>query len=63
MYLLSAIYPHKHLKLINTLYHYVDGLAIWAPEDPALYKYRAQKAAEHGYTHVDHYMPTTDSPT
>ncbi|WP_461149567.1 hypothetical protein [Spirosoma pulveris] len=49
--------------MINTLYHYVDGLAIWAPEDPALYKYRAQKAAEHGYTHVDHYMPTTDSPT
>lgn len=42
---------------------YVDGLATWAPEDPTLYKYRAQKVAEYGYTHEDHYMPTTGSPT
>ncbi|SOD89031.1 carboxymuconolactone decarboxylase family protein [Spirosoma fluviale] len=42
---------------------YVDGLATWAPQDPTLYRYRAQKVAEYGYTHEDHYMPTTDSPT
>lgn len=38
---------------------YVDGLATWAPSDPTLYRYRAQKVAEYGYTHEDHYMPTT----
>ncbi|MFD2932870.1 carboxymuconolactone decarboxylase family protein [Spirosoma flavum] len=36
---------------------YVDGLATWAPEDASLYRYRAQKVAEYGYTHEDHYMP------
>lgn len=36
---------------------YVDGLATWAPEDPTLYRYRARKVAEYGYTHEDHYMP------
>ncbi|GAB4000309.1 carboxymuconolactone decarboxylase family protein [Spirosoma daeguense] len=36
---------------------YVDGLATWAPEDQDLYRYRAQKVAEYGYTHEDHYMP------
>lgn len=38
---------------------YVDGLATWAPSDPSLYRYRAQKVAEYGYTHEDHYMPPT----
>jgi uncharacterized peroxidase-related enzyme len=28
---------------------YVDGLATWAPEDPALYRARAAIVAEHGY--------------
>ena len=37
---------------------YVDGLATWAPEDMALYRYRAQKVAEYGYTHEDRYMPS-----
>ncbi|GAB3899594.1 carboxymuconolactone decarboxylase family protein [Spirosoma agri] len=36
---------------------YVDGLNTWAPDDPELYRYRAQKVAEYGYTHDDHYMP------
>ena len=36
---------------------YVDGLATWAPESPDLYRYRAQKVAESGYTHEDHYLP------
>ncbi|GAB3950716.1 carboxymuconolactone decarboxylase family protein [Spirosoma harenae] len=38
---------------------YVDGLATCAPEDTSLYRYRAQKVAEYGYTHEDHYMPPT----
>jgi uncharacterized peroxidase-related enzyme len=38
---------------------YVDGLDTWAPENPELYRYRAQKVAEYGYTHEDHYMPPT----
>jgi uncharacterized peroxidase-related enzyme len=29
---------------------YVDGLATWAPEDPAFYRARAAVIAEHGYT-------------
>ncbi|GAB3720962.1 carboxymuconolactone decarboxylase family protein [Spirosoma lituiforme] len=36
---------------------YVDGLNTWAPDNPELYWYRAQKVAEYGYTHEDHYMP------
>ncbi|GAB3935460.1 carboxymuconolactone decarboxylase family protein [Larkinella terrae] len=36
---------------------YVDGLATWAPENPELYKFRATKIAEYGYTADDHYMP------
>lgn len=36
---------------------YVDGLDTWAPENPDLYRYRAQKVAEYGYTHEDHYLP------
>ncbi|RYF46929.1 MAG: carboxymuconolactone decarboxylase family protein [Cytophagaceae bacterium] len=36
---------------------YVDGLDTWAPESPDLYRYRAQKVAEYGYTHEDHYLP------
>jgi alkylhydroperoxidase/carboxymuconolactone decarboxylase family protein YurZ len=36
---------------------YVDGLNTWAPDNPELYWYRAQKVAEYGYTHDDHYMP------
>ena len=28
---------------------YVDGLATWAPEDPAYYRERAALVAEHGY--------------
>ncbi|WP_461111864.1 carboxymuconolactone decarboxylase family protein [Spirosoma jeollabukense] len=38
---------------------YVDGLATWAPQSPDLYRYRAAKVAEYGYTHEDHYMPPT----
>jgi alkylhydroperoxidase family enzyme len=29
---------------------YVDGLATWAPSDPAFYRQRAALVAEHGYT-------------
>jgi uncharacterized peroxidase-related enzyme len=29
---------------------YVDGLATWAPDDPAFYRQRAALIAEHGYT-------------
>jgi uncharacterized peroxidase-related enzyme len=29
---------------------YVDGLATWAPDDPAFYRQRAALVAEHGYT-------------
>jgi uncharacterized peroxidase-related enzyme len=29
---------------------YVDGLATWAPTDPAFYRQRAALVAEHGYT-------------
>jgi uncharacterized peroxidase-related enzyme len=36
---------------------YVDGLDTWAPDNPDLYRYRAQKVAEYGYTHDDHYLP------
>ena len=36
---------------------YVDGLNTWAPDNPDLYRYRAQKVAEYGYTSDDHYMP------
>ncbi|GAB3273003.1 carboxymuconolactone decarboxylase family protein [Larkinella harenae] len=36
---------------------YVDGLATWAPENPDLYRFRATKIAEYGYTADDHYMP------
>src|SRR5215510_12926118 len=28
---------------------YVDGLATWAPDDPAFYRQRAAMVAEHGY--------------
>jgi hypothetical protein len=28
---------------------YVDGLATWAPDDPAFYRQRAALVAEHGY--------------
>jgi len=28
---------------------YVDGLATWAPDDPAFYRERAALVAEHGY--------------
>ena len=37
---------------------YVDGLATWAPNNPELYRYRAARVAETGYTANDHYMPT-----
>ncbi|MVM31907.1 peroxidase-related enzyme [Spirosoma sp. HMF4905] len=42
---------------------YVDGLATWAPNDPTLYRYRAQRVAEYGYTHEDHYMPPAELTT
>ena len=32
---------------------YVDGLATWAPDDPAFYRQRAALVAEHGYAGVD----------
>lgn len=38
---------------------YVDGLATWAPNDPELYRYRATRVAETGYTAADHYMPNS----
>jgi alkylhydroperoxidase/carboxymuconolactone decarboxylase family protein YurZ len=28
---------------------YVDGLATWAPSDPAIYRQRGAQLAEHGY--------------
>jgi uncharacterized peroxidase-related enzyme len=31
---------------------YVDGLATWAPEDPAIYKLIGEKLAQEGYTNV-----------
>jgi uncharacterized peroxidase-related enzyme len=31
---------------------YVDGLDTWAPQDPAIYRERAAKVVEHGYTGV-----------
>lgn len=37
---------------------YVDGLATWAPDDPAFYKHRAEKVAELGYrSEPTGYMP------
>ena len=42
---------------------YVDGLATWAPENQELYRYRAAKVAEYGYTHEDHYMPPAELTT
>jgi uncharacterized peroxidase-related enzyme len=36
---------------------YVDGLAAEAPTDPAIYRYRATRVAEIGYTHEDTYFP------
>ena len=31
---------------------YVDGLGTWAPQDPALYRARAEEIVRHGYTAV-----------
>lgn len=31
---------------------YVDGLGTWAPQDPAIYRDRAARVVEHGYTAV-----------
>jgi uncharacterized peroxidase-related enzyme len=31
---------------------YVDGLGTWAPQDPGIYRERAAKIVEHGYTGV-----------
>jgi alkylhydroperoxidase/carboxymuconolactone decarboxylase family protein YurZ len=31
---------------------YVDGLGTWAPQDPGIYRERAAKVVEHGYTAV-----------
>ena len=36
---------------------YVDGLATEAPNDPALYRYRANRVVEAGYVTGDAYMP------
>ena len=36
---------------------YVDGLATEAPNDPALYRYRAKRVVEGGYVTGDAYMP------
>lgn len=38
---------------------YVDGLATEAPTDPAIYRYRAARVAEIGYTHEDTYYPAS----
>lgn len=38
---------------------YVDGLATDAPTDPAIYRYRATRVAEIGYTHEDTYFPAS----
>ncbi len=40
---------------------YVDGLATWAPDDPAFYRQRAALVAEHGYTAVTA-LPTPGTP-
>jgi uncharacterized peroxidase-related enzyme len=39
---------------------YVDGLATWAPDDPAFYRRRAALVAEHGYA-VSTLTPSTAS--
>lgn len=31
---------------------YVDGLGTWAPQDPAVYRQRAAKIVEHGYSSI-----------
>jgi hypothetical protein len=31
---------------------YVDGLGTWAPQDPDIYRARAARVVEHGYTAV-----------
>lgn len=36
---------------------YVDGLAAAAPTDPALYRFRATRVVEDGYSSHDAYMP------
>lgn len=40
---------------------YVDGLATWAPDDPAFYRHRAERVAELGYrSEPTGYMPTQE---
>src|SRR5271168_5420424 len=40
-------YPdHRHSD------RYVDGLGTWAPQDPGIYRERAARIVEHGYTGV-----------
>ena len=41
---------------------YVDGLATWAPDDPAFYRQRAALVAEHGYTMSTVLTPTITPP-
>ena len=36
---------------------YVDGLATWAPDDPAFYRQRAALVAEYGYVAVSSLTP------
>lgn len=41
---------------------YVDGLATWAPQDPALYRRQGARLAQHGYeTSTDGLAPNTAS--
>jgi uncharacterized peroxidase-related enzyme len=40
---------------------YVDGLATWAPDDPAFYRQRAALVAEHGYVAVSSLTPPAAS--
>jgi len=42
---------------------YVDGLATWAPEDPAMYRANGKRLAEEGYVHsTDHLQEISAKP-
>jgi uncharacterized peroxidase-related enzyme len=40
---------------------YVDGLATWAPQDPALYRSRAGRIANEGYSGTSYLPPDTST--
>jgi len=40
---------------------YVDGLATWAPQDSALYRSRAGRIANEGYSETSYLPPDTST--